>query len=220
MSTLIYPGKGAGPAGSVSSVTTRRDAKKLEKERRIRQAAAELFSERGYEGTTTRDIAARAGIATGTLFLYVRDKDEALALVFHDRVESMLADRVRTIPTRARMERRLLHVFTGFFELYAQDPSLSLRFAQRIPVLDAATRGAHETVNARIVEVVRREIQRGIDRAELRADHDVELAVANVFAIFRVRVFGWLVEGGRDLATGVAGLGRALGQLLDGIRVR
>lgn len=48
--------------------------------KRILKAAGTLFGRKGYDGTTTRDIAAKAGIATGTLFNYFPNK-EALAMV-------------------------------------------------------------------------------------------------------------------------------------------
>ena len=46
---------------------------------RILRSARKLFEEKGFDETTTRDIAARARIATGTLFNYFPTK-EALAL--------------------------------------------------------------------------------------------------------------------------------------------
>lgn len=52
---------------------------KEETDARIVKAAEELFLGKGYEGTTTRDIAAAAGIAVGTLFNYYKTK-EALAM--------------------------------------------------------------------------------------------------------------------------------------------
>ena len=47
--------------------------------RRIVETARNLFIENGFEQTTTRDIAAAVGIATGTLFNYFSTK-EALAM--------------------------------------------------------------------------------------------------------------------------------------------
>ena len=52
---------------------------KEETRHRIVGAARTLFVERGFEGTSTRDLAARAGIAVGTLFNYFPSK-EALAM--------------------------------------------------------------------------------------------------------------------------------------------
>jgi AcrR family transcriptional regulator len=47
--------------------------------RRIVEAASNLFRDGGFEATTTRDIARRAGIATGTLFNYFETKEAVLA---------------------------------------------------------------------------------------------------------------------------------------------
>ncbi len=47
-----------------------RESNKLQKLRRIKSAAAALFTEKGFDAATTRDIARRARVAKGTLFLY------------------------------------------------------------------------------------------------------------------------------------------------------
>ena len=46
--------------------------------RRLQQAALELFRERGYEATTTAEIAARAGVTERTFFRHFADKREVL----------------------------------------------------------------------------------------------------------------------------------------------
>jgi TetR/AcrR family transcriptional regulator len=59
----------------------RRERNKLDKLERITSAARELFSERGVDDVTTQQIADRADIGTGTLFLYAKTKAELLLLV-------------------------------------------------------------------------------------------------------------------------------------------
>ncbi len=49
-----------------------------EARRRLQQAALELFGERGYDATTTAEIAARAGVTERTFFRHFADKREAL----------------------------------------------------------------------------------------------------------------------------------------------
>ena len=46
---------------------------------RILEAAAQLFAAKGFEASTTRDIADAAGIASGTLFNYFTTKETILA---------------------------------------------------------------------------------------------------------------------------------------------
>ncbi|WP_018763825.1 TetR/AcrR family transcriptional regulator [Arthrobacter sp. 135MFCol5.1] len=59
----------------------RRERNKQEKLGRITAAAAELFAEHGVEDVTTQQIADKADIGTGTLFLYAKSKGELLLLV-------------------------------------------------------------------------------------------------------------------------------------------
>ena len=66
---------------SLSQQPGRRERNKLEKLERITAAASELFAEHGIEDVTTQQIADKADIGTGTLFLYAKTKGELLLLV-------------------------------------------------------------------------------------------------------------------------------------------
>lgn len=59
----------------------RRERNKQQKLDRITAAASGLFAEHGIEDVTTQQIADKADIGTGTLFLYAKSKGELLLLV-------------------------------------------------------------------------------------------------------------------------------------------
>jgi len=59
----------------------RRERNKQAKLERIMAAASELFAEHGVDEVTTQQIADKADIVTGTLFLYAKTKGELLLLV-------------------------------------------------------------------------------------------------------------------------------------------
>jgi len=59
-------------------------SKSAETRERILQAALDLFHSKGFELTTMRDIADRAGLATGAAYYYFDSKD-AIVLAFYDR---------------------------------------------------------------------------------------------------------------------------------------
>ena len=69
----------------------RRERNKQQKLERITAAATELFSEHGVDEVTTQQIADRADVGAGTLFLYAKSKAELLLLVhnvkFADAIE-------------------------------------------------------------------------------------------------------------------------------------
>lgn len=69
----------------------RRERNKQEKLDRIIAAASELFAEHGVEEVTTQQIADKADIGTGTLFLYAKTKGELLLMVQNTHYAEALA---------------------------------------------------------------------------------------------------------------------------------
>ncbi len=80
----------------------------LETDSRILDAASDLFAERGYNGTTTRAIAERAGVNEVTLFRKFTSKQGILAALTQKWSRSMAGFAVATLPdpsdTRATLE--------------------------------------------------------------------------------------------------------------------
>ena len=66
---------------SVPEQVGRRERNKQQKLDRITAAASELFAEYGVDEVTTQQIAEKADVGTGTVFLYVKTKGELLLLV-------------------------------------------------------------------------------------------------------------------------------------------
>lgn len=56
------------------------------KEQEIIAAAASLFKKKGYRATTLEDIAAAVGMLKGSLYYYIRSKEELLYLVVRDPI--------------------------------------------------------------------------------------------------------------------------------------
>lgn len=85
----------------------------------ILRSALESFLELGFEGTRMADVAARAGLAKGTLYLHFADKEALFEFVLQQVVSEPLA-RLRAEPApegespRARMERLFVPMLRDF----------------------------------------------------------------------------------------------------------
>ena len=66
-----------------------RERNKLDKLRRIKAAARDLFIEKGFDEATTREIAAEAGVGVGTVFTYAENKRDLLFLIANDELEEI-----------------------------------------------------------------------------------------------------------------------------------
>jgi AcrR family transcriptional regulator len=78
---------------------------KLERRRRILQAARQVFARGGYAATRMTDIASAAGVGKGTLYEYFRGKEDLFSTlvvaVARESLESLMIQRLPEEPTRA-----------------------------------------------------------------------------------------------------------------------
>src|SRR5450631_1417596 len=80
-------------SGVKQRVATDRKTRSAERRDAILAAALDEFSARGFEATRLDDVARRAGIAKGTIYLYFRDKES----LFQELIRTMLTPIVGTI---------------------------------------------------------------------------------------------------------------------------
>jgi len=86
--------------------------------RRILAAAREQFIARGFEATTTRDLAAAADIAKGTLFNYFENKEALAATLVADALAAAQEDFGKRLRGDEDLREQLfLHISTGFRRL-------------------------------------------------------------------------------------------------------
>jgi len=78
-----------GDTMAVSLPADPKQARSKQTKEKIVQAAIQLFTERGYEKTTSNDIAAAAGVSVGSFYVYFTDKRQLLLTIF-DRLSDEL----------------------------------------------------------------------------------------------------------------------------------
>ena len=65
--------------------------RKTNKRALITDAAVEVFAERGFHLARISDIAKRAGVADGTIYLYFRNKEDLLLSIFEEKMDFLLS---------------------------------------------------------------------------------------------------------------------------------
>jgi AcrR family transcriptional regulator len=87
--------------------------------RKIYEAAMELFREKGFEHTTMRDVAAKAGVALGGAYYYFSSK-EAIVLAFYQEMqEGSHQEILAAVAAEKKLKDRLRCVLQKRFELLA-----------------------------------------------------------------------------------------------------
>lgn len=91
---------------------------KVETRQRILQAATSLFLQDGWHGTTTRNIATTAGIATGTLFNYFPTKEAIAAALIAEALRRAVEEFTAIQLEETSLEARLFAlIWSGLYNL-------------------------------------------------------------------------------------------------------
>jgi len=146
----------------------------------ITAAALESFVERGYAATRLEDVAARAGISKGTLYLYFANKEELFKAVVREALVARLVEFQSQIGKFQGSSADLLRLV--FKTWWARIGSTRISGIPKLILSEA--RNFPEIARFYVEEVVRpgREtlaavIRRGIARGEFREDVDIEASV-------------------------------------------
>jgi AcrR family transcriptional regulator len=160
---------------------------KLERRRRILQAARKVFARGGYAATRMSDIATAAGVGKGTLYEYFKGKEDLfctlVVAVARESLESLMIRRLPDDPTEALREviayvvdvalRENLDLYRLFFDFWV-GAAPHRQQAQEL-LRDVEGRWAEF-----VQELVRRGQREGAFRPEIDARQFVHLFVAAV----------------------------------------
>jgi len=139
----------------------------------ILAAAFEVFSAKGFAAARLDDVARKAGVAKGTLYLYFPDKEslfEQLLLSFADPVLTnieMLA-KLPDVPAPIILQR-VLALFQTAFLGTDREKMLQLLISEG-PRFPRIAEFHHREVVSRGVAMIRVVAKRGFERGELRSD--------------------------------------------------
>jgi len=93
-----------------TTLKTRTTQRAEDTRRKIYEAAMELFREKGFEETTMRDIAAKAGVALGGAYYYFSSKDAIVLAFYREMQESSDQPVLEALAGRKKLNERLRSV--------------------------------------------------------------------------------------------------------------
>lgn len=135
-------------------------------------AALDLFVERGYSATRLDDVAARAGVSKGTLYLYFTNKEELFKAVIRENMVPIIGEAEGIVSHYQGPTARLFEdIVFGWWERIGNTklagiPKLMMAEAGNFPDI---ARFYYEEVMERSHAMITSILERGIARGEFRA---------------------------------------------------
>lgn len=157
-------------------------------------AALEVFVARGYAAARLDDVATRAGVSKGTLYLYYACKEDLFKAVVRVTILPVIEQfRTRVEQTTGSSEQLLVDVLNCWWSCFSKPKTagilkLVMSEASNFPEV---ARFFHEEVATLGHNVVRRIIQRGIERQEFRPSPNLDVTTHMVLSPLLLRLI-WM----------------------------
>ncbi len=147
-------------------------------------AALDTFVERGFAAARLEDVAARAGVSKGTLYLYYANKEELFKAVVRRSIAPLIAETRELIQRSAKDSESLLGEFLDIW--WTRYGGTRLAGITKLVVGEAGNfpdlaRFYNREVVSGNHELITMILQRGVDRGEFR-EIDVDAAAHHVMA--------------------------------------
>lgn len=178
---------------------TRRALAKQRTRERVLAAARRLFTERGYEGATIRDIAQAAGMSTGAVFASFSDKNELFDEILTADYEVIYAQMKQASVSAQTVEEGVTGMFAVAYGFHIEQlPLLQASIAVSWTRSETAERRNRAHLK-HIFALLGGALTRGVERGELKATADVKLLAEIIWDVYvanyRKAIFdAWTVE--------------------------
>lgn len=181
------------PAAATLREVGRAERNKQDKRERLIRAARTLFSAKGFEATTTGEIAALADVGKGTLFFHARSKEQLLVMVFQEDFGRTI-DRAFATAPKSGFLAQAMHVFGAMLAQNRRELELSRIFARELAFVRDGRHGV-DAVMASYFTKMKELVERAQRRGEIAASVDAALLGFNLFALYFSFMVIWLGGG-------------------------
>lgn len=159
----------------------------------IIKSAIYLFKEKGFHRTTTREIAEQAGFSIGTLYEYVRTKEDVLFLVY-EAINDYVYEHLQTIIEKADPSvENMIAIIDAYFRLMDDMQEEVLILYQEIKSLPAEKRDFVLQQEREMVQLFKRALMPLVKGT--RSEKEIEVIVNNIFVQGQMWGFRrWLLQ--------------------------
>lgn len=165
-----------------------------EKYQRILDAAVAVFAEKGFFVSRISDIAERANVADGTVYLYFKNKDEILASAINTAFDGFVSAAREELEKLATPSERLRRLAYLHLKALGSNRNLAVVFQME---LRQSTRFLSEFSHGHLVEyfnLVRQAVCDGKASGEFRADLPEKIAANCFFGAVDEMVTSWVLS--------------------------
>lgn len=160
----------------------------------ILRAAVEVFAERGYFAARMREVAERAGVADGTLYLYFKGKEHLLVSLLEEHTHAFLVRARRDAAAFEDPRQKLRSVVERHLVSLERDRALARVFQIELRHSRRFLREIARGQVAMYLRLLQEIIEQGVASGWFRADVPTDVAARAVFGAVDELITAWVLS--------------------------
>lgn len=178
----------------------------------------ELFLRKSFDETTTREIAAAAGVAMGTVFLYADNKRDLLFLISNDQLRQINEEAERMPAGDGPALEDFLQVFQLHYRFFGKHPELSRAMLREMIFYGTGKQSIEfQSIRGHLLNLLTAIAKRGQQKGSLRKDIGPSEIAWIVFSIYQVEIRQWLMGEKPSAAAGIRQLRKSIILCMSGL---
>jgi len=164
-----------------------------DKPQQIIDAAIRVFARSGYYNSRVSDIAREAGIASGTIYLYFKTKDDILVTLFREKMAEWVASVRREIAAERDPVAKIRKIVALHFRVLEENPDLAEVVQVELRQGQKFLRGAAAQEITSYFALIGSILEEGIAVGRIRADLPVKVATKMLFGAMDQMATSWVL---------------------------
>ena len=164
------------------------------KRERILRAAVDVFAQSGYFNAKVADIAKKAGVADGTIYLYYDGKEDLLITIFREHTRNFLQSLSHQLTSVSTPEDRIRTIVRHHLDTLGRDRALAVVSQVELRhSLKFMSLFSHEEV-ADYLNLLRKTVEQGQADGVFRRTLHPQLVANALFGILDEMVTSWILS--------------------------
>lgn len=164
-----------------------------DKHQQIIDAAVRVFARNGYYNSRVADIAREAGIASGTVYLYFKTKDEILVALFREKMAEFVADVRKAIAAEPDAVAKLRRLIALHFQILEENPDLAEVVQVELRQGQKFFRGASGSEVNEYFSLITSVLEEGIVSGAFRIGLPIKAATKTLFGAMDQMATSWVL---------------------------
>ncbi|MFI5173475.1 MAG: TetR/AcrR family transcriptional regulator [Terriglobia bacterium] len=168
--------------------------KENDKRREILQAAIRVFARSGFFNSKVSDVARRAGVADGTIYLYFRNKDDLLISLFDQIMSEFVTRAIETLATTRDVVEKLRRLAALHLDSLGRNRELAIVFQIELRHSSKFMSRFSRTRLADYFDLIRNVVREGQRTGRFRKELNEKIVTKCFFGALDEMVTNWILS--------------------------